>query len=143
MIQKSNNSVLYGVLAGVSIIIFFLLVVSIFQGFAFAILNLRSLWYWIILLSIGFGVQVGLYTTIRHTALANSLVSTSGVISGGSMIACCAHYIVNIIPVVGFASFASFLTRYQSWFFVLGIIANIIGIIVMIKHLRMMKGGIR
>jgi len=80
---KKNNSILYGILAGTGLILFYLTVVSIFQGMEFAFLNLRSLWYLIFPLAIGFGMQIGLYTSIKHTAQMIGMVAATGTISGG------------------------------------------------------------
>src|SRR3989344_2187897 len=116
-----NNSVLYGVLAALALLLFYLTVVSIFQGIDFAFLNLRSLWYLILPLSIGFGTQIGLYTSIRHTAQMTAGVATSGTISGGSMVACCSHFLLNIIPLAGASALATFLSAYQKEFLIVGI----------------------
>ena len=141
MVNKRNNSALYGILAGLALIIFYLAVVSIFQGIELAFLSLRSLWFWIFPLAIGFGTQVGLYASIKHTAQMTGTVAGSGAISGGSMIACCSHYVLNLIPIVGMSALAGFLIVYQEWFLGFGIIANIFGIVFLLNHKKKMKGG--
>ena len=62
VLQKmvKDNSVLYGILAGLGLLIFYISVVSFFQGFGFAILNFKSLWYWIVPLVIGVAILVPL-----------------------------------------------------------------------------------
>ena len=137
---KKNNSILYGILAGIGLILFYLTVVSIFQGMGFAFLNLRSLWYLIFPLAIGFGMQIGLYTSIKHTAQMTGTVAATGTISGGSMIACCSHFLLQAIPFIGISGLAIVLTKYQSWFLILGILSNIIGITLLIRHKRKMGG---
>jgi len=136
-----NNSVLYGLIAGVSLLVFYLSIVSFFQGFQFAILNLRSLWYLIFPLVIGFGTQIGLFFSIRHTALLTGTVASTGTISAGSMLACCSHFLLNIIPIAGASGLAIFLVKYQAWFLVVGIVSNAVGITLMVKHKNKMKGG--
>ena len=143
MKNKKSNAVLYGLLAGLGLLIFYLSVVSIFQGIEFAFLNLRSLWYLILPLTIGFGIQIGLYFSIKHTAQLTGTVAGTGTISGGSMIACCSHFLLQIIPLAGASVLATFLARYQKWFLVIGIISNIIGIIIMLRHKKKMKEGIK
>src|SRR3989344_204188 len=143
MEKKRSNTVLYGSLAGLGFLAFYLSVVSIFQGIEFALLNLRSLWYLIFPLTIGFGVQIGLYFSIKHTARLTGTVAGTGAISGGSMIACCSHFLLQIIPLAGASIIATFLAKYQPWFLVIGIISNIIGISIMLNHKRKMKGGIK
>lgn len=139
--KKSSNAVFYGILSGLGLLIFYLGIVSIFQGIEFAFLNLRSLWYLIFPLAIGFGTQIGLFASIKHTAQLTGTVAGTGSISGGSMIACCSHFLLNMIPVAGASGLALFLVQYQSWFLGGGILANVIGISLMIKHKKGMKGG--
>ena len=141
MVNKKDNSGLYGILAGIGLLLFYLTIVSIFQGVEFAFLNLRGLWYLIFPLVIGFGTQIGLYFSIKHTAQLTGTVVGTGSISGGSMIACCSHFLLQAIPFAGIAGLSLFLVKYQAWFLIVGIISNIFGITVMLKHRRKMKGG--
>src|SRR3989344_3930307 len=141
MVKNKDNSVLYGILSGLGLLIFYLSFVSIFQGIDFAFLNLRNLWYLIFPLVIGFGMQIGLYFSIKHTAQLTGTVVGTGTVSGGSMIACCSHFLLQAIPFAGIAGLSLFLVKYQTWFLIIGIISNIFGITVMLKHRRKMKGG--
>ncbi|MEK6897085.1 MAG: hypothetical protein AABW93_00995 [Nanoarchaeota archaeon] len=137
-----QKSILYGFLAGLGLLAFYLTVVSIFQGIYFAFLNLRSLWYLIFPLSIGFGTQIGLYTSIKHTVTMTGTVAGTGGVSAGSMVACCSHFLLNLIPIVGLSGIAVFLAAYQKEFLGIGVLANIVGIGIMLNHRRKMKGGI-
>ncbi len=137
--MKSKKPVLYGILAGTILLVFYILVLSFFQGFQFAVLNFKSIWYWIVPLVLGFGTQIGLYTSIKHTAEMTGTVAFSGGISGGSMIACCSHFLLNIIPIIGLSGIAIFLVKYQTMFFVIGIVANAFGIIYMLNHKNKME----
>ena len=144
---KSSNAVLYGIIAGLALLLFYLTVLSLFQNFQFALSNLRSLWYFILPLAVGFGTQIGLYFSIKHTATVNATIAGSGGVSAGSMIACCSHFLLNLIPIAGFSGAAVFLMAYQKWFLALGITANVIGIYLMLRHrnkminMKKMKGG--
>ncbi len=138
---KKDNSILYGLLAGIGLLVFYLGVASIFQGIEFAILNLRSLWYLIFPLAGGFGIQIGLYTSIKYTAAITGTVAGTGGVSAGSMIACCSHFLFNIIPFIGFSAIAVILMKYQPWFLSVGILSNLVGIGIMVRHKRKMKGG--
>ena len=136
-----KKSILYGVFAGLTLFAFYIFVVSFFQGLQFAILNFKSLWFWIIPLIFGFGTQIALYTSIKQDAMITGTVTTSGGISAGSMVACCSHFLLNIIPIVGISGLALFLVKYQTVFFSVGIVSSIFGISIMLNHKRKMKGG--
>ncbi len=136
---RNKKPVFLGVLAGVSLFLFYMSVITFFQGFEFAILNFKSVWYWIVPLVIGFGTQIGLYNSIKHTAQMTGTVAVSGGISGGSMIACCSHFLLNIIPIIGLSGLALFLVKYQTAFFAIGIISNVFGIVLMLNHKNKMK----
>ena len=138
---KRNNSLLYGILSALALLLFYLTIVSLFQGIEFAFLNLRSLWYLIFPLVIGFGIQIGLFFSIKHTAELTTTATSTGAISGGSMIACCSHFLLQMIPLAGASGIAIFLVNYQSWFLGFGILSNIVGITLMLKHKNKMKGG--
>lgn len=133
-----SNTVLYGVLSGAGLLVFYIIVVSLFQNVTFAFLNLRSLWYLIFPLAIGFGTQIGLFLSIRT---AGTVVGTTGAVSGGSMLACCSHFLLQIIPLAGLSGVAIFLVKYQSWLLGVGVLSNLFGISFMLKHKRKMKGG--
>ncbi|MFH1325370.1 MAG: hypothetical protein ABIH49_01195 [archaeon] len=134
-----NNSVLYGILAGLGLLVFYLTILSVFQGVNFAFLNLRSLWYLIFPLAIGFGTQIGLYASIKHTATLNGMVASTGTVSAGSMVACCSHFLLNIIPFLGLSGIALFVMKYQTAFLGFGILSNFLGIGLMLNHKRKMK----
>lgn len=141
--MKINNSSLYGLLAGFGLLAFYLIVVSIFQGIEFAFLNLRSLWYLIFPLAIGFGTQIGLYSSIKHNAMINGVAGGTGGIAGGSMVACCSHFLLNLIPIVGISGLTTILMGYQKWFLGIGILANVFGISLMLNHKNKMGGKCR
>src|SRR3989338_6433542 len=136
VMKNKRNAPLYGILAGIGLLAFYLSVVSFFQGIEFAFLNLRSLWYLIFPLVIGFGTQIALYTSIKHTAQMTGAVATTGTISGGSMIACCSHFLLQMIPLVGISGLSLFIVKYQARFLIIGILSNLFGIAVMLRHKR-------
>lgn len=94
---------------------------------------------WMSVLIIGFGVQVGLYSLLKKGFMLNptqkkdTTVATTagGAMSGVSMVACCAHHAVDVLPILGVSGAALFLTEYQKEFLILGVFANAIGILYM------------
>ena len=100
---------------------------------------IQSLWYWLIIIILGFGAQVGLYTYIRQkirSRAATAEVSTSLGISTGSMIACCLHLAVDLLPIIGLSALTIFLLDFQTPILLIGVFSNIIGIVFMISSIK-------
>ena len=137
-----NKAILYGLLSGIGILSFFIIILTIFVSFGFAISEFKRLWFFILLLSAGFGTQIGLYTSIKHITIVNAGAATSGTVSGSSMVVCCSHFLLNIIPIIGLSGLATFLMTYQKLFFSIGIASSVFGIGLMLHHKnKMTKGG--
>jgi hypothetical protein len=99
------------------------------------------MWYWILILVIGFGIQLGLYWYIRFdigkkVSGATAEVAATGGISTGSMIACCAHHFTDILPIIGLSAAATFLVKYQLPFIFLGIFSNLVGTTMMLHIIQ-------
>lgn len=92
---------------------------------------------------ITFGIQVALFSILRFrlfipTAVAarsGAVMGTSGGTSMTAMVACCIHHVTDVLPVLGLSAAATFLTRYQRSFMLLGLGMNIFGIIFMLTVL--------
>lgn len=113
--------------------------VNLISGWDFLISQLKANWYWIFGLALGFGIQIFLFSYLRarHQAqVSGKMITVSGATSGTAMLACCAHYLVNILPIVGISGLAAVIGQYQTELFVLGLIANVIGIGYMINKLK-------
>lgn len=99
-----------------------------------------SLQPWMSLLIIGFGIQVGLYKLMKsgfRLSLSQQkdgriMARSSTAISAGAMVVCCAHHLVEILPVIGLSAFALFLSDYQQELLIVGVVSNLIGIVMMI-----------
>ncbi len=100
---------------------------------------------WILALSIGFGIQLALYKLIKikhaETMGADKIAKVTSATSTTTMVACCAHHAVDILPIVGASALASFLGAYTREFFAVGIIFNLFGIGYMLKQLRVFSYG--
>ena len=87
-----------------------------------------------------FGVQAALYSILRFRLFipttssghSGALMGTSGGTSVTAMVACCLHHVTDVLPVLGVSAAATFLTRYQRPFMLVGLGMNILGIIVML-----------
>ena len=92
---------------------------------------------------ITFGIQAALFSILRFrlfiptavTAQSGAVMGTSGGTSVTAMVACCIHHVTDVLPVLGLSAAATFLTRYQRSFMLLGLGMNIFGIIFMLTVL--------
>ncbi len=120
---------IHGILASIFLALIYFSIVTVFQGLSHAIDQFFSLWYLMIPLIIGFGIQISLFSYIKSTLKAKaSGVAASGGVSTASMIACCAHHLTDILPIIGLSGAALFLSQYQTFFILIGIFSNIVGI---------------
>jgi len=91
-------------------------------------------------LILGFGIQVGLFVYIKdyhkHLGTEKATLGVSAGVSGGAMIACCTHHFVEIFALIGIAGASIFFVKYQTTFLLIGIGANIFGIIYMLNELN-------
>ncbi len=126
----------YGIGAGLGLLLFYVGVLTVAQGFGHAVEQLLGLWYLLAPLAAGFGIQVWLFFRTRHLAAGTAGVAASGGLSAGSMAACCAHHLADIVPVLGLAGAAGFFVQFQVPFMVLGIGANAVGIVMMVEMLQ-------
>ena len=130
------------VLGSAFIASFYIGILTWAQGWDYASSQLaRDRWY-VIPIIVGFGVQAALYTILRFrlfipitsTGHAGSMTPVKGVMgaSGGTsataMVACCIHHVTDVLPILGLSAAASFLTRYQRPFMLIGFAMNLIGI---------------
>ena len=121
-----------GTVACVLLLAIYFGVVGLISGMDFALEQFAKYWYFIVPLSIGFGIQVGLYTYLKrlvgqHSA-SGKVVAVSGTTSTAAMVSCCAHYLVNILPVLGVTGFLAVVADYQVELFWLGLLFNAAGV---------------
>ena len=88
---------------------------------------------------LGFGVQVALYTVLKkrlfvpvaHTGPSGALTGAGGGMSAAAMVACCAHHMTDVLPLVGLTAAATLLAEYRIPFMLIGLGTTITGIVVM------------
>jgi hypothetical protein len=127
-------------LGSVFIASFYIGILTWAQGWDYASSQfVRDRWY-VVPIIVGFGVQAALYTVLRFrlfipvisTGPAGSLMGASGGTSATAMVACCIHHVTDVLPILGLSAAASFLTRYQRPFMLVGLAMNLIGIVLML-----------
>lgn len=138
-----RKSVLSGVIGALSLISLYFLVLTLANSLSHAWQQFQNLWYLITPLVLGFGAQVGLYIYLKQAMkiknVAKKELAASGTVSLGAMIACCAHHLVDILPILGLSAVFLFLAQYQIWFLLAGILSNVFGIILLLRIYKKMR----
>jgi hypothetical protein len=88
----------------------------------------------------GFGIQIGLFVELRrrkrlHADVRAAAGGGAGASAAG-MVACCAHHIADLAPVIGASGAAVFLTEYRTPIMAAGIAINALGIFLAARRLR-------
>lgn len=128
------KSIFWGFFSAVVLIGIYFIAVGLISDRNFAVNQFWQYWYFIISLALGFGLQVGLYSYLKQSiknhnmAASGSGLAVTGTTSTLAMISCCAHYLVNIIPIIGIAGFVSIIAQYQIQLFWVGLLFNFGGI---------------
>lgn len=133
MVTSITKPFQFGAGAFVIILAIYFGVVSLISGFDFALEQFTKFWYFIVPLALGFGMQVGLYTYLKNLVgqhgASGKVVAVSGTTSTAAMVSCCAHYLVNILPIIGVTGFLTVVAEYQVELFWLGLAFNAAGIL--------------
>lgn len=125
--------VFFGLLGMAGLLALYLGLVSLAEGWTHAVeLLLEDAWIVGPILA-GFGVQMGLYTylkTVIHAASrgTGALAGAGGGTSTAAMVACCAHHVTDVLPLLGLSAAATFLAEYRIPFMLVGLATNLIGI---------------
>ena len=138
------KSVLYGVFAVIAVLLVNAVILSLLGFPLMATEIIKKYLVLFILLIGGLGLQVGLFTYFNNlNAISCSTTIASGGVSAISMILCCSHYLLNILPFLGAVVGISgllVLSKYTVYFLWFGIISNATGIIVMLYQKNKYKG---
>jgi len=129
----------------------FLLGSSLMAGIYFGILTWAQGWdyaegqflrnrAYILPLFVTLGIQAALYSILRFrlsiptatTGHTGALMGANGGTSVTAMLACCLHHVTDVLPILGLSAAATFLTRYQRPFMLVGLGLNVVGILVML-----------
>lgn len=134
----SNNkiivqSIFFGLAAGLFLLSLYFSVTTFISGWNFTQAQFFSFWFYLIALAAGFGTQVGLYAYLKKAIHrqngAGKVLAASGTTSTLAMVSCCAHYLVNIAPLLGIAGALTVLAEYQLQFFWVSLAFNLAGIL--------------
>ncbi len=146
MHRPITKSFIGGSIATGTLIAAYFAIVSLISGFAFAGSQFVEFWFYFVGLALGFGIQIGLYIYLKQLvrgASGGPVVAVTGMTSTAAMVACCTHYLVNILPILGISAFASFVGEYQVQFFWVGIAFNLVGIVYIASRVIKVRGNMQ
>ena len=99
---------------------------------------------WIVFpILLGFGVQMALYVILKKRLFvpvasvgpSGALTGAGGTTSTLAMVACCAHHVSDVLPILGLSAAAAFLAQYRTAFMLIGLGTTLVGIGVMLAIL--------
>jgi Cu+-exporting ATPase len=126
---------IYGIAGMAGLLGIYFVILAAVSGWEFTVSQFLEFWYFIVSLTAGFGIQIGLYGYLRNAVrtmdMSGKVVAVSGTTSTAAMISCCAHYLTNILPVVGAAGAVALVAQYQIELFWFGLACNLAGIVYM------------
>jgi Cu+-exporting ATPase len=139
----TKKPILYGALAGATLLGVYFVVLSLVSGWNYALDQFYDFWYFVVSLAVGFGIQIALYQYIKNLVHdeqdMRKIVEVSGTTSTVAMLSCCTHYLVNLVPILGVTGLVTLVTQYQVELFWIGLIFNIVGIGYMISRIIKLK----
>ena len=132
MTNNIAKSTLYGTLASAILLGVYFAVLTLVSGWSYALIQFATYWYFIVSLVVVFGIQIALYqylkTLVHNGQGMGKVVGVSGTTSTAAMVSCCAHYLVNLVPILGITGLATLVAQYQIKIFWIGLAFNIFGI---------------
>ncbi len=122
-----------GLIASLALLLFYLGLVSLISwSWSHALALLAEDRWFVFPITLGFGIQAGLFTYLRSlhgaTMMPAAVTGSSTGASTAAMIACCAHHVSDVLPLVGLSGAAIFLAQYKVPFMVVGLLSNAAGI---------------
>lgn len=142
----AKKSIILGFLASLVLLVVYFSVLTFVSGWSFALDQFLRYWYFIVSLSLGFGIQIAIFTYLKNAVKdmggSGKVAAVSGATSTAAMISCCSHYLVNLLPIIGITGFVTIVSQYQVQLFYVGLAFNFLGIVYMLKRLNnFLKGA--
>lgn len=142
----AKKSIIVGFLASLVLLLVYFSVLTFVSGWNFAFSQFLQYWYFIVSLSLGFGIQIAIFTylknAVKNVGGSGKVAAVSGVTSTAAMISCCSHYLINLVPIIGITGFVTIVSQYQVQLFYVGLSFNVLGIVYMLNRLNnFLKGA--
>ena len=136
-----RRSVEWGLAGGASLTLFYAVVVGFASGSVDHLLDQsRRDWYFLAPIIGGFATQVALVVELRARRRWSHREAVAGGTGTGAsavgMVACCAHHIADLLPLLSVTGTAGFLFDLRIPFMVAGIAVNALAITASVRQLR-------
>ncbi|CAG0995887.1 hypothetical protein ANAEL_02587 [Anaerolineales bacterium] len=133
--------ILIGILGALALFALYMTIVTLAQGWEHAVELFGQDAWLVVPIMTGFGIQVGLYTHLRGmlrqgSRSSQAMMGAGAGTSTAAMVACCAHHVAELLPLLGLSAAASFLAAYKIPFMLIGLAMNLIGIVVIVRAIR-------
>ena len=135
----------FGMLATLALLAFYLGVITLAQGWTHALQQLAEDRWFVGAIASGFGAQVGIFAYLRdlHARVTAGGVGVSTGTSATAMLACCAHHLTDVLPILGLSGAAVFLNAYKTPLLWLGVLMNLAGIVYMLRQVWQHRSVLR
>lgn len=136
--QRAVKPIIVGLIASLGMLVLYLGIITLVQDWEHATQQLAEDRWYIALLALGFGAQLGLFRYLRdlHSQAAKGAVAASTGTSTVAILACCAHHITDVLPILGVVGVAAALDLYKTPLLWLGIGLNVVGIAYLLRKIR-------
>lgn len=123
---------LAGIAASALLLAVYFAALTLVSGWEFTAGEFSRYWYFILALAAGFGLQVALFARLRtlvgKSKDSGGVIAASGTTSTAAMVSCCAHYLVNVAPVLGATGLVAFAAQFQVELFWVGLAFSAAGV---------------
>lgn len=136
--KQFTGPVLGGALGSLGLLTFYLGLITLAQGWQHAFEQFGQDILFTGPLVVGFGLQIGLFLYLRrlHSRARVAGVAASTGTSAAAMLACCAHHLADILPVIGLSGAALFLNEFKTPLLWLGLGMNLAGIVYLLNKIK-------
>jgi hypothetical protein len=135
----TTRSLRWGVIAATALVGFYVVVLAASADWDHLRDQARQDWWLLTPIVVGFGTQVSLTVELRRRHRAQHLGATTGTGTGASavgMVACCAHHLADLVPLLGATGAAAFLFDWRTPFMLAGIAVNAVAVTIAYRRLR-------
>ncbi len=136
--------ILAGIAGACVLLAVYLVILSVFQSPSHALEQLRQDAWFVGLITAGFGIQVGLFVHLRtniQSATSAAVPAGSGAVSTAAMAACCAHHLVDVLPLLGLTAAVVFLDQYRDWIMFAALLMTAFGVAYMAYTIHKVNTG--